>query len=461
MRAMPSAPLVHHIVPSVVAPVMRVAPLLADPNVTDAPVARIAIPRADAGTDVAGLADVRDLGVNTAPVTAETRCGPDLPREDPHLFGVPRDATTSPGVGPRVAMVDIDAPRMVEAGTYSAPISHDAGVGTEVTGAADEQLMEVTQRWEAALEGEKEKAAAPEEKVGKWKDRCESLRAELAAVMEKTAETERSLRDRLAKEEKIEGVPKERVEELEGLLHSVGSAGGAAMKASLGASRKESAAIKLQLERAQNKLVAASRETERLRNEVRSRDAEHSHMVASLRTTIRGMRNATPADRAAYLEALRIHSENADRSRREREAAAEASVSVSTPEPARVEPVGEDRVDPKLAVDQRLAKVPSPVEDILGGADDRRRIREAIRAEEDAEREAVRARAVADAAEAATKLWERGGEMAEQTSPRSADWNKPSRRRRRRSRRPTAARPTRGSARRSSREGTRQASRGG
>lgn len=416
MRAMPSAPLVHHIVPSVVAPVMRVAPLLADPNVTDAPVARIAISRADAGTDVAGLADVRDLGVNTAPVTAETRCGPDLPREDPHLFGVPRDATTSPGVGPRVAMVDIDAPRMVEAGTYSAPISHDAGVGTEVTGAADEQLMEVTQRWEAALEGEKEKAAALEEKVGKWKDRCESLRAELAAVMEKTAETERSLRDRLAKEEKIEGVPKERVEELEGLLHSVGSAGGAAMKASLEASRKESAAIKLQLERAQNELVAASRETERLRNEVRSRDAEHSHMVASLRTTIRGMRNATPADRAAYLEALRIHSENADRSRREREAAAEASVSVSTPEPARVEPVGEDRVDPKLAVDQSLAKVPSPVEDILGGADDRRRIREAIRAEEDAEREAVRARAVADAAEAATKLWERGGEMAEQIS---------------------------------------------
>ncbi len=410
MRAMPSAPLVHHIVPSVVAPVMRVAPLLADPNVTDAPVARIAIARADAGTDVAGLADVRDLGVNTAPVTAETRCGPDLdPREDPHLFGAPRDATTSSGVGPRVAVVDVDAPRMVEAGTYSAPISHDAGVGTEVTGAADEQLMEVTQRWEAALEGEKEKAAALEEKVGKWKDRCESLRAELAAVMEKTAETERSLRDRLAKEEKIEGVPKERVEELEGLLHSVGAASGAAIKASLEASRKESAAIKLQLKRAQNELVAASRETERLRNEVRSRDAEHSHMVASLRTTIRGMRNATPADRAAYLEALRIHSENADRSRLEREAAAEASASVSTPEPARVEPVGVDGVGP-------AAKVPSPVEDILGGADDRRRIREAVRAEEDAEREAVRARAVADAAEAATKLWERGGEIAEQIS---------------------------------------------
>ena len=69
-----------------------------------------------------------------------------------------------------------------------------------------------------------------------------------------------------------------------------------------------------------------------------------------------------------------------------------------------------------MAVDQSLAEVPSPVEDILGGADDRRRIREAIRAEEDAEREAVRARAVADAAEAATKLWERGGEMAEQIS---------------------------------------------
>ena len=419
MRAMPAAPLVHHIVPSVVAPVMRVAPLLADPNVTDAPVARIAVNRADAGTDVAGLADVRDLGVNTGPVTTTTRCGPDgWPGEDPHLLGVPRDATTSPGVGPRVAMVDVDAPRTVEAGTYSAPISHDAGVGTEVTGAADEQLMEVTQRWEAALEGEKEKAAALEEKVGKWKDRCESLRAELAAVMEKTAETERSLRDRLAKEEKIEGVPKERVEELEGLLHSVGAAGGAAVKASLEASRKESAAIKLQLERAQNELVAASRESERLRNELRSRDADHSHMVASLRTAIRGMRDATPADRAAYLEALRIHSENADRSALARRLAtqAEASVSASTPEPARVEPVGGvDGVDAKLAIDA-AAKVPSPVENILGGADDRRRIREAVRAEEDAEREAVRARAIADAAEAATKLWERGGEMAEQIS---------------------------------------------
>jgi len=419
MRAMPAAPLVHHIVPSVVAPVMRVAPLLADPNVTDAPVARIAVNRADAGTDVAGLADVRDLGVNTGPVTTTTRCGPDgWPGEDPHLLGVPRDATTSPGVGPRVAMVDVDAPRTVEAGTYSAPISHDAGVGTEVTGAADEQLMEVTQRWEAALEGEKEKAAALEEKVGKWKDRCESLRAELAAVMEKTAETERSLRDRLAKEEKIEGVPKERVEELEGLLHSVGAAGGAAVKASLEASRKESAAIKLQLERAQNELVAASRETGRLRNELRSRDADHSHMVASLRTAIRGMRDATPADRAAYLEALRIHSENADRSALARRLAtqAEASVSASTPEPARVEPVGVvDGVDAKLAIDA-AAKVPSPVENILGGADDRRRIREAVRAEEDAEREAVRARAIADAAEAATKLWERGGEMAEQIS---------------------------------------------
>ena len=37
-----------------------------------------------------------------------------------------------------------------------------------------------------------------------------------------------------------------------------------------------------------------------------------------------------------------------------------------------------------------------------------------MRAEEDAERDAIRARAIADAAEAATKLWERGGEIAEQ-----------------------------------------------
>ena len=402
MRAMPAAPLVHHIVPSVVAPVMRVAPLLADPNVTDAPVARLAITRTDVGTDVNGLATVRDHGINTAPVTTTTRCGPDLSKEDPHLFGIPRDTATSPGVGPRIAMVPMDAPQMIEAGTYSGPVSHDAGVGTEVTGASDEEMMKVTQLWEAALEGEQTKAAALEDKVGKWKERCESLRAELAAVMEKTASTERSLRERLAKEEKIEGAPKERVEELEGLLHGVGAAGNLALEAS----RKESAEFRLQLERAQRQLVAATKETERLRHELRGRDAEHANMVSSLRTTIRGL-SSSPADRAAYLEALKIHSENVDLGRRERDVAAEALVAISAPEPI-------VDLEPKEEGARVNVSVPAPVEEILAGADDRAKIRDAMRAEEDAERDAIRARAVADAAEAATKLWERGGEIAEQ-----------------------------------------------
>eukprot|EP00982_Pelagococcus_subviridis_P002781 21476-Pelagococcus_subviridis.AAC.1 len=33
-------------------------------------------------------------------------------------------------------------------------------------------------------------------------------------------------------------------------------------------------------------------------------------MIAAMRSTIRGMRNASPADRAAYLEALRLHAES-------------------------------------------------------------------------------------------------------------------------------------------------------
>ena len=232
-------------------------------------------------------------------------------------------------------MVDIDAPRMVEAGTYSAPISHDAGVVTEVTGAADEQLMEVTQRWEAALEGEKEKAAALEEKVGKWKDRCESLRAELAAVMEKTAETERSLRDRLAKEEKIEGVPKERVEELEGLLHSVGSAGGAARRLAR-ASRKESAAISFHRARANGSLRVG--ETERLRNEVGPgrRALAHGRVAAN--------HHSGYAHHPGGSRRLLGGTQDPFRERRPKqartEAAAEASVSVSTPEPAQVDSSG-------------------------------------------------------------------------------------------------------------------------
>jgi hypothetical protein len=117
--------------------------------------------------------------------------------------------------------------------------------------------------------------------------------------------------------------------------------------------------------------------------------------------------SSSPADRAAYLEALKIHSENVDLGRRERDVAAEALVAISAPEPI-------VDLEPKEEGARVNVSVPAPVEEILAGADDRAKIRDAMRAEEDAERDAIRARAVADAAEAATKLWERGGEIAEQ-----------------------------------------------
>ena len=58
---------------------------------------------------------------------------------------------------------------------------------------------------------------------------------------------------------------------------------------------------------------AAEKEAERLRAELGERDAEHARMISSLRSTIRGMRDSTPADRVMYLEALRLHAEAAER----------------------------------------------------------------------------------------------------------------------------------------------------
>ncbi len=100
MRAMPGAPVVHHVMPSVVAAAMQMAPLVADRNTIDAPVAYRARTQRNVATDVDGLAAVmRDVGVDTGPLTSATRSGPDA-RDDPEgVISAPRDVGTSPGIG--------------------------------------------------------------------------------------------------------------------------------------------------------------------------------------------------------------------------------------------------------------------------------------------------------------------------------------------------------------------------
>ena len=107
MRAMPGAPVVHHVMPSVVAAAMQMAPLVADRNTIDAPVAYRARTQRNVATDVDGLAAVmRDVGVDTGPLTSATRSGQAIlrprPRPRPQSGGkVPAKARLAAAVGPR------------------------------------------------------------------------------------------------------------------------------------------------------------------------------------------------------------------------------------------------------------------------------------------------------------------------------------------------------------------------
>ena len=331
MRAMPSAPLVHTVVPSVVASAMVTAPPMANPETFDAPMATTA--KTSVATDVEGLRPITlERGTDAAPVMATVRSGPDG-ADDPVTLAAPRDAATSPGVGERRRDVSVGVGTRSspppggggetrDTGSDPAPLTTETATETEVSTAlfdVDLTAAEERDRLRAELEARAAEAAATIEKSQKWKSRCESLRGELAETMARLeasgAETT-TLRDELtrarsalAAAEEIRDVgdmpasrARAKVAELEEMLATRDGAGDAALRA------------------AKRTAEAAEKEAERLRAELGERDAEHARMISSLRLTIRGMRDSTPADRAAYLEALRLHAEAAERERDARNA---------------------------------------------------------------------------------------------------------------------------------------------
>ena len=331
MRAMPSAPLVHTVVPSVVASAMVTAPPMANPETFDAPMATTA--KTSVATDVEGLRPITlERGTDAAPVMATVRSGPDG-ADDPVTLAAPRDAATSPGVGERRRDVSVGVGTRSspppggggetrDTGSDPAPLTTETATETEVSTAlfdVDLTAAEERDRLRAELEARAAEAAATIEKSQKWKSRCESLRGELAETMARLeasgAETT-TLRDELtrarsalAAAEEIRDVgdmpasrARAKVAELEEMLATRDGAGDAALRA------------------AKRTAEAAEKEAERLRAELGERDAEHARMISSLRSTIRGMRDSTPADRAAYLEALRLHAEAAERERDARNA---------------------------------------------------------------------------------------------------------------------------------------------
>jgi hypothetical protein len=78
--------------------------------------------------------------------------------------------------------------------------------------------------------------------------------------------------------------------------------GTASVDRSVDAARRETQSAHAKADAARRDATAAGLETQRLQTELKGRDAEHAQMITALRATIRGMRNSTPADRAAYLE---------------------------------------------------------------------------------------------------------------------------------------------------------------
>ena len=213
MRAMPSAPLVHTVTPSVVAAAMVTAPPMANPETFDAPVATTA--KMSVATDVEGLLPLTlEQGTDAAPVMATARSGPDG-ADDPVTLAAPRDAATSPGIGerrrtsPSASGRDESAPggggETRDTGSDPAPLTTETATETDVSTAlfdVDLTAAEERDRLRAELDARAAEAAATIEKSQKWKSRCESLRGELAETMARLeasgAETT-ALRDELAR----------------------------------------------------------------------------------------------------------------------------------------------------------------------------------------------------------------------------------------------------------------------
>jgi hypothetical protein len=333
MRAMPGAPVVHHVMPSVVAAAMQMAPLVADRNTIDAPVAYRARTQRNVATDVDGLAAVmRDVGVDTGPLTSATRSGPDA-RDDPEVvISAPRDVGTSPGICERVRNVSVgvnvggqssppprgyfDSHRNTrETGVDPKALTHDAATATELSTANFNRDMTAVAERDALVERNAELAKAEvslKEKTQKWKLRCESLRGELGRAMEKTAQAEtaaETLRASVAKTEAAGTVKAQPAD--------AGSVSGDLSTDTPIPQTPEAIAAALTAALGQAKDAVAAADA--LRDELASRDEEHARAVSATRSAIRNLRGSSPADRAAYLEALRIHADDASARRRERE----------------------------------------------------------------------------------------------------------------------------------------------
>ena len=342
MRAMPDAPLVHAVVPSVVAAAMVTAPLVADPNAVDAPVALAARPAArDVATDVDGLRHAVDVGTDAAAMTRAAKSGPDA-RDDPEVrLAAPRDVGTSPGVGERVRDASVGVgtrsaspppgftsfpPETRDSGVDPSPLLADKALNTDLSAASFAKDVTATRARDEALSELaelKETDAREREKTAKWKARCESLRLELAGAMEKRAEAEEKVSALRATLDAAETRERERASAR--ALASAASAGvgegeGAAdafSAASLPDTEEGVAEFLASAKRRADEAVAAA---DALRRELETREDEHAKAVSATRAAIRNLRGSSPADRAAYLEALRIHAEDAEKRRAEREA---------------------------------------------------------------------------------------------------------------------------------------------
>ena len=351
MRAMPDAPLVHAVVPSVVAAAMVTAPLVADPNAVDAPVALAARPAArDVATDVHGLRPhAVDVGTDAAAMTRAAKSGPDA-RDDPEVrLAAPRDVGTSPGVGERVRDASVGVgtrsaspppgfasfpPETRDSGVDPAPLLADKALNTDLSAASFAKDVTATRARDEALSELaelKETDAREREKTAKWKARCESLRLELAGAMEKRAEAEEKVSALRATLDAAETRERERasaralkpsaasagVGEGEGAADADADADADASAASLPDTEEGVAEFLTSAKRRADEAVAAA---DALRRELETREDEHAKAVSATRAAIRNLRGSSPADRAAYLEALRIHAEDAERRRAEREA---------------------------------------------------------------------------------------------------------------------------------------------
>ena len=330
MRAMPSAPLVHTVVPSVVASAMVTAPPMANPETFDAPMATTA--KTSVATDVEGLRPITlERGTDAAPVMATVRSGPDG-ADDPVTLAAPRDAATSPewasgaATSPSASGRDRVRPRRRRRdprhGFGSRAAHHgdgdgdggfdgvvrrgsDGGGGTRSTssrvgGARARRrrrrlkIAKVEIAVRIASRGARGDHGAPRGVRGGDDDTSRRIDARAIGVGGGGGDSRRRRHARVARARQVA--------ELEEMLATRDGAGDAALRA------------------AKRTAEAAEKEAERLRAELGERDAEHARMISSLRSTIRGMRDSTPADRAAYLEALRLHAEAAERERDARNA---------------------------------------------------------------------------------------------------------------------------------------------